>query len=148
MPSPFELPSYLENLGIKALNPMQEATLFDAQEHDNLVLLSPTGSGKTLAFLLPVARGLEKTAGTQAIVITPSRELALQIEEVWRKMKTGRKVLACYGGHKREIEEASLSGEAPALIVGTPGRRSRPAPCGPSSSCAIPPRSAAPARAR
>lgn len=122
MPS-FELPAYLDNLGIKALNPMQESALFATQEHANVVLLAPTGSGKTLAFLLPIARSLSKEAkGTQALVVTPSRELALQIEEVWRKMKTGRKVLACYGGHKRDIEEASLAGEAPALIVGTPGR--------------------------
>ncbi|GAB4094281.1 DEAD/DEAH box helicase [Flaviaesturariibacter terrae] len=122
MASNFELSSYLENLRIPALNPMQEATLFAAQEHDNLLLLSPTGSGKTLAFLLPLVRSMNDEPGTQAVIVTPSRELALQIEEVWRKMKTGRKVLATYGGHKREIEEASLAGEAPALLVGTPGR--------------------------
>ncbi|RYY64253.1 MAG: ATP-dependent helicase, partial [Chitinophagaceae bacterium] len=44
MPSPLDLPALLANLNIKALNPMQEAALVAAQEHDNLVLLAPTGS--------------------------------------------------------------------------------------------------------
>ncbi|TCJ14438.1 DEAD/DEAH box helicase [Flaviaesturariibacter flavus] len=124
MSSPlFDLPRYLVNLNIEALNPMQEDVLFQSQEHNNIVLLSPTGTGKTLAFLLPLLRGIKPgVKGTQALIVTPSRELALQIEEVFRKMKTGLKVLACYGGHKREIEETSMAGEAPALIVGTPGR--------------------------
>ncbi|RYZ20126.1 MAG: DEAD/DEAH box helicase, partial [Chitinophagaceae bacterium] len=119
---PLNLPSLLSNLNISALNPMQEAALAAAEAHDNLVLLAPTGSGKTLAFLLPILESMDDSPGTQALILTPSRELALQIEEVWRKLKTGRKVLACYGGHKREIEEMSLAGEAPALLIGTPGR--------------------------
>ncbi|RYY39581.1 MAG: DEAD/DEAH box helicase [Chitinophagaceae bacterium] len=119
---PLNLPSLLSNLNIAALNPMQESALAAAEEHDNLVLLAPTGSGKTLAFLLPILNGLQPGISTQAVIVTPSRELALQIEEVWRKLKTGRKVLATYGGHKREIEETSIAGEAPVLIVGTPGR--------------------------
>jgi superfamily II DNA/RNA helicase len=118
-----DLTKYLVNLNIEALNPMQEAALFAAQEHNNMVLLSPTGSGKTLAFLLPLVRAMRpEVKGTQAVIITPSRELALQIEEVFRKMKTGLKILTCYGGHKREIEEVSLAAEAPAVIVATPGR--------------------------
>jgi ATP-dependent RNA helicase DeaD len=57
----------------------------------------------------------------QALVLAPSRELAIQIDEVFRKMGTGYKVVCCYGGHKREIEENSLV-QAPALIIGTAGR--------------------------
>jgi superfamily II DNA/RNA helicase len=123
MPStPFNPPSLLTALGIDTLNPMQEAMLFTSQEQNNITLLSPTGSGKTLAFLLPLVRAMkDDVKGTQALIVTPSRELTLQIEEVFRKMKTGLKVTACYGGHKREIEEKSLT-EAPSLIIGTPGR--------------------------
>jgi len=113
----------LAALKIPALNAMQEAAVATAETSPNVLLLSDTGSGKTLAFLLPVLARLEKeTASTQALVIVPSRELALQIETVWRTMGTGYKVLAAYGGHKREIEEQSLSTEAPALLIGTPGR--------------------------
>lgn len=101
---------------------MQEATIQAAEAHNNLVLLSATGSGKTLAFLLPLLKNLDRDhKGTQALIIVPSRELALQIEDVFRKMATGFKVTTCYGGHKREIEENNLL-EAPALIIGTPGR--------------------------
>jgi len=108
---------------IPALNEMQEAALAATQQHDNTIILSATGSGKTLAFLLPVVQLIDTTIKkqTQALVIVPSRELAQQIEEVFRSMGTGLKITCCYGGHKRETEENNLV-EAPALIVGTPGR--------------------------
>jgi superfamily II DNA/RNA helicase len=53
--------------------------------------------------------------------VVPSRELALQIEQVFKSMGTGFKISCCYGGHKREIEENNLI-QPPALIVGTAGR--------------------------
>jgi ATP-independent RNA helicase DbpA len=112
----------LSALQIDALNEMQEASIKANQEADNVILLSDTGSGKTLGFLIPVLESLDKTApGTQALIVVPSRELALQIETVWKNMRTGVKITCCYGGHKRETEENNLL-EAPALIVGTPGR--------------------------
>lgn len=116
------IPDLLSRLNIKSLNDMQDAALAAARTQPNLVLLSATGSGKTLAFLLPLLERFDRSQkGTQALVIVPSRELALQIEEVFRKMATGFKVTTCYGGHKREIEEQNLV-EAPALLIGTPGR--------------------------
>ena len=104
------------------MNELQTEALETAQQDGDFVLLSDTGSGKTLAYLLPVL-GLmdERTAGTQALVIVPSRELAIQIEQVFKTMGTGFKVTCCYGGHLRETEENNLI-ESPALIVGTPGR--------------------------
>ncbi|HEV2478112.1 MAG TPA: DEAD/DEAH box helicase [Puia sp.] len=112
----------LSHLRISELNELQSETLEAAQKDGDLVLLSNTGSGKTLAFLLPVLAFMdEKTAGTQALVIVPSRELAIQIEQVFKLMGTGFKVTCCYGGHLRETEENNLI-EAPALIIGTPGR--------------------------
>ncbi len=118
----YSLEHILSNLNIEALNEMQEATIAAFEQHNNLVLFSATGSGKTLAFLLCVLNGLDKEArGTQALIIAPSRELALQIEKVFKQMGTGNKVTCCYGGHKREIEENNLI-EPPVVIVGTPGR--------------------------
>jgi superfamily II DNA/RNA helicase len=112
----------LSHLRIDGLNELQSEALATAQQDGDFVLLSDTGSGKTLAFLLPVLAFMgEKTAGTQALVIVPSRELAIQIEQVFKLMGTGFKVTCCYGGHLRETEENNLK-EAPALIVGTPGR--------------------------
>jgi superfamily II DNA/RNA helicase len=101
---------------------MQEAALKTAEEKNDIILLSATGSGKTLAFLLPMLANLkENIVYVQALILVPSRELALQIESVIKQMQTGYKVLSCYGGHKREIEENSLV-EPPAIIIATAGR--------------------------
>lgn len=114
--------AYLSKLNIEALNAMQQATLAATETHRNIILLSDTGSGKTLAFLLPLVASLQADIPlVQALILVPSRELALQIETVFRQMQTGFKVLTCYGGHKREIEEMSLV-EPPALIIATAGR--------------------------
>ena len=117
-----DIPQILSFLKIKELNEMQ-LTVLEANKNDqDIILLSDTGSGKTLGFLLPMLEMMEPgNKTTQAIIVVPSRELALQIEQVFRSMVTGYKVTCCYGGHKREIEENSLM-EAPALIIGTPGR--------------------------
>ncbi|MFN9115408.1 MAG: DEAD/DEAH box helicase, partial [Bacteroidota bacterium] len=116
------LEEMLTRLKIKSLNEMQQASL-EAQNRDgDLILLSATGSGKTLAFLLPLLPLLEQAAETtKALIIVPSRELALQIEQVFKSLGTQLKVTCCYGGHKREIEENNLV-QAPALLIGTPGR--------------------------
>lgn len=112
----------LSALRIDELNEMQLASIEANQQSDNVILLSNTGSGKTLGFLIPILERLDKNVpGTQALIVAPSRELAMQIEKVWKQMTTGFKVTCCYGGHLRETEENNLL-EAPALIVGTPGR--------------------------
>lgn len=88
----------------------------------NTLLLSPTGSGKTLAFLLPVFEMLnEESDQVQCLILVPSRELGLQIEQVWKKMQTGYKVNVCYGGHSIDTEIKNLS-NPPAVLIGTPGR--------------------------
>ena len=113
---------YLQRLNISKLNEMQEQVIASADENKQHVIVAPTGSGKTVAFLLPIVQLLDaKDKNVQAVILVPSRELALQIEDVAKKMQIGFKILACYGGHKREIEENSLV-EAPAIIIGTAGR--------------------------
>lgn len=110
------------NLNIDSLNGMQKQMLETAQRPHDIILLSPTGTGKTLAFLLPVLQRIDpRAAGVQALVLVPSRELALQIESVLRKIAAGIKIVCCYGGHSVREESKSLA-VAPALIVGTPGR--------------------------
>jgi len=112
----------LSLLKIDALNNMQLAAIKAIEKHNDVILLSNTGSGKTIAFLLPVLQLLDTDNNkTQALIVVPSRELALQIEQVFKTMCTGYKVTCCYGGHLRETEENNLL-QAPALIIGTPGR--------------------------
>ncbi|MEG0796178.1 MAG: DEAD/DEAH box helicase [Odoribacter sp.] len=112
----------LIRLKIDALNEMQIASLQAHTTAQDLILLSPTGSGKTLAFLLPLLAALQSgNDRLQAIIITPSRELALQIESVFRSLGSGFKICCCYGGHPAAVERCSLA-QPTAVVVGTPGR--------------------------
>lgn len=112
----------IQHLGITQLNAMQQDALEAIHQHNNVMLLSPTGSGKTLGFLLPLLEQLQPATGQiQALVLAPSRELALQIGEVFRQLRTGHKITCCYGGHDIKVEINNLT-ESPSLLVGTPGR--------------------------
>ncbi|WP_343534165.1 DEAD/DEAH box helicase [Pedobacter sp.] len=116
------LQKLLTNLNIEKLNPLQEEVTAKANTGDDLVVLAPTGSGKTLAFLIPVLKNLSQgQKGIQCLIMVPSRELGLQIEQVFKQMATGFKVICCYGGHSVKIERNNLI-EAPAVLIGTPGR--------------------------
>ena len=113
---------YLRNLNIEQLTDMQLEILERFNEQENIVLYSPTGSGKTLAFLLPLLENIDPNKqGIQALIISPTRELALQIEEVTRSCKSDFKVNVVYGGHSMRTELQSLS-VAPTILVATPGR--------------------------
>jgi ATP-independent RNA helicase DbpA len=112
----------LEKLKIAALNQMQQETLAAGKKGSDIVLLAPTGSGKTIGFLLPVLNNLNVAVkGVQALIIVPSRELALQIETVFRQMGSGFKVNSCYGGHPVKTERNNFE-QPPSLLIGTPGR--------------------------
>ena len=118
----YSLENILINLKIDALNEMQQAAVEANNKDEDFILLSATGSGKTLAFLLQILENIDPdNKNTQALIVVPSRELAMQIEQVFKTMGTGNKITAAYGGHKREIEENNLV-QPPAVIVGTPGR--------------------------
>ena len=123
MKQPLTIIQALENLKIEALNPMQEASIDAWKEGKDLILLSPTGSGKTLAYLLPLLESLNPgIKGVQAIVLVPSRELALQIDQVFKSMNTSYKVMSCYGGRPAMEEHRTMKGIEPSVIIGTPGR--------------------------
>src|SRR6478736_3809985 len=91
---------FLKNLSIPKFNEMQETVI------EKTAVVNKLTPGQQ---------------GVQALIVAPSRELSLQIEQVFRAMKTSYKVTCCYGGHSSRIEENSLS-EAPAVVIGTPGR--------------------------
>jgi superfamily II DNA/RNA helicase len=114
--------SILDKLNIKALNAMQDQALKAIRKNPNVVLLSPTGTGKTLAFLLPILETLDPTLEEiQVLILVPSRELAIQIEQVLREMGTGYKVNAVYGGRAGSKDKIELK-HRPAILIGTPGR--------------------------
>lgn len=112
----------LAKLNIYELNPMQKEALEVIVKNDNTILLSPTGTGKTLAFLLPLLERLDPDCEeVQALIIVPSRELAIQIEQVVRNMGSGYKANAIYGGRSIAKDKIELK-HIPAILIGTPGR--------------------------
>lgn len=118
-----QLQEILWNLRIDALNAMQEETCAAYRKGKDLVLLSPTGSGKTLACLIPLVQSLKETeGGAQAVILVPSRELALQIEQVFKAMKTPFRIVSCYGGRPAMEEHRTLKQVNPHVVVATPGR--------------------------
>ncbi|SHJ55166.1 Superfamily II DNA and RNA helicase [Reichenbachiella agariperforans] len=112
----------LSKLGIAQLNPMQEQAHEAISTGSEVILLSPTGTGKTLAFLLPIIAQLDPNSDQiQVLILVPSRELAIQIEQVIREIGSGFKTNAIYGGRSGSKDRIELK-HAPAILVGTPGR--------------------------
>jgi superfamily II DNA/RNA helicase len=112
----------LNKLKIEKLNPMQEEAFEVISNNSDIVLLSPTGTGKTLAFLLPIIQKLDSECNdVQVLILVPSRELAIQIEQVVREMGTGFKTNAVYGGRAGFQDKMDLK-HRPAILIGTPGR--------------------------
>ena len=112
----------LWKLHIDSLTAMQQTTVEEYRKGKDLVLLSPTGSGKTIAYLLPLVQSLKNENVLQAVVLVPSRELALQIEQVFKSMGTGIPVMSCYGGRPAMDEHRTMKSLNPQVIIGTPGR--------------------------
>ena len=114
--------SILKKFGITQLNAMQKDASQAIIPKSDTVLLSPTGTGKTLAFLLPIVKMLDRNCkDVQVLILEPSRELALQIEQVFREMGTGFKANAVYGGRPIAKDRIELD-HKPAVLIGTPGR--------------------------
>lgn len=112
----------LTKLGIEKLNQMQEDAQKAISSNSEVILLSPTGTGKTLAFLLPIIANINpKIKNIQILILVPSRELAIQIEQVIREMGSGYKATAVYGGRSGSKDKIELK-HPPTILIGTPGR--------------------------
>lgn len=116
------LEQMLRNSGHQSLFPLQQEAIDTFNAERAVQLVAQTGSGKTLAFLLAVLPHLkEDSRHVQMIVLVPTRELATQIDQVLRSLRSGLKATLCYGGHSMRDERNSLK-ETPAIVIGTPGR--------------------------
>ena len=127
---PAPLAAALAERDYTAATPVQAAVLQPEAAGRDLVVSAQTGSGKTVAFGLAMADQLLGEDGRigfapapLALVITPTRELALQVsrELEWLYARTGARVATCVGGMNPSAERKMLSG-GPAIVVGTPGR--------------------------
>lgn len=119
-----EINDYLKEMGIIEPTLIQAQAIPVLMAGKDLVAQAQTGTGKTLAFLLPILEKIDvdKTY-IQALIITPTRELTLQISREAKKIadKLGINILSVYGGHALERQTTRLKGN-PHIVIGTPGR--------------------------
>lgn len=110
--------------GFESPTPIQARAIPVLLEGHDLIGQAQTGTGKTAAFALPLLAALDpKARGTQALVLVPTRELAIQAAEQIHKLAggSGLRVVPVYGGQPIDRQFRALR-EAPAVVVGTPGR--------------------------
>jgi len=106
------------NLG----SPNKLQTTYWKTKHPFKILLANTGTGKTFAFLVELEKTLQQLESKDCtLILCPSRELAQQVSNSFSQLRTGRKSVTCYGGHKFQYEVQQLN-EHPTVIIGTPGR--------------------------
>lgn len=124
------LATALEKQGYSTLTPVQEAVTQDELGQADLLVSAQTGSGKTVGFGLAIAPTLlgdqdkfERASAPLALIIAPTRELALQVkrELAWLYGQTGAVVASCVGGMDMREERHALNRGAH-IVVATPGR--------------------------
>lgn len=119
-----DLVDALKRSGIKEPTPVQSQTVPLLLQGRDVVVQAQTGTGKTLAFLLPILERIDPNLPhIQALILTPTRELAIQITAEAKKLAplVGANVLATYGGQDVESQIKKL-GRATQVVVATPGR--------------------------
>lgn len=119
-----EMLKAIEDMGFVEATPIQAKTISLCMEGYDVIGQSQTGTGKTAAFGIPCLECVEANGHLQTLVICPTRELAMQVSEEFRKLlkyKEGIKVLAVYGGQPIQRQILALK-KGVQVIVGTPGR--------------------------
>ncbi|AXI00291.1 ATP-dependent helicase [Sporosarcina sp. PTS2304] len=114
----------LLRMGFEEATPIQEGTITFGMEGRDVIGQAQTGTGKTAAFGIPIIEKLDpKSTAVQALVIAPTRELAIQVSEEIYKVGFGSraKVLSVYGGQEIGRQIRALRNN-PNIVVGTPGR--------------------------
>ncbi|MGG1513945.1 DEAD/DEAH box helicase [Paenibacillus oryzisoli] len=114
----------LQSQGITEPTPIQRQAIPVVMEGSDVIAQAQTGTGKTLAFVLPILEKINvQSPEVQALILTPTRELAIQISNELKLLApvTGAGVLAAYGGQDVEKQLRKLQGNIH-IVVGTPGR--------------------------
>ena len=115
----------VKEMGFKQFSPIQEQSIPEILKGKDVIGQAQTGTGKTAAFGIPLLQMIDlEVKGTQALVLCPTRELAMQAAEEIRKFAkymSGIRVLAVYGGQEIYKQIKALKGNVQ-IIVGTPGR--------------------------
>ncbi len=112
----------LARLNIDSPVPVQEQALPALLDGSDVVIEAPTGSGKTLAFLIPLVEGIGVAGpGPRAIIVTPTRELAMQVDSVFQTLDHGIRTALLYGGIGYATQTNALK-RGVDVVIGTPGR--------------------------
>lgn len=114
----------LQSEGISEPTPVQKEVIPLLLNGHDVIAQAQTGTGKTLAFMLPILERIQPSrADVQALIMAPTRELAIQITDVAKKLAplTGVRILAAYGGQDVERQIRKLDGVVH-IVIGTPGR--------------------------
>jgi ATP-dependent RNA helicase DeaD len=118
-----ELLEALKSMDFHNMTEVQELSIPVLLEHKDLIVRSKTGSGKTGAFLVPIIQKLESRGYPQALIILPTRELAVQVSSVAQRLghRSGLRSTTVYGGASINVQMQSLRNGID-IIIGTPGR--------------------------
>ncbi|MBP1965059.1 DEAD/DEAH box helicase [Paenibacillus aceris] len=119
-----KLVGVLQASGVIEPTPIQKEAIPVLLKGTDVIAQAQTGTGKTLAFVLPILETIDvESSDVQALILTPTRELAIQISNELKTLVpvTGAKVLAAYGGQDVEKQLRKLQGNIH-IVVGTPGR--------------------------
>jgi len=114
----------LKNMGFEDLTPIQEETFPHVLKGSDLMALAETGSGKTSACGIPLVQGIdENSKEIQALVVVPTRELALQYVDEIDRIAAGSPIqpFAIFGGFSMDIQKAKLK-DGVQILIATPGR--------------------------
>ncbi|TVY10232.1 DEAD/DEAH box helicase [Paenibacillus cremeus] len=114
----------MSQLGITEPTPIQKQAIPAVFAGNDMIAQAQTGTGKTLAFVLPILESIDPSREhVQALIVTPTRELAIQITDEVKRLAPikGLRVLSCYGGQDVERQIRKLEGNVH-IIVATPGR--------------------------
>ncbi len=119
-----EIAKALQDLGYETLTEVQEAVIPLVLAHQDIIVRSQTGSGKTAAFAIPICEKVDiEQKNPQALVLTPTRELAVQLKEEIANIGRFKKIrcAAVFGRQSMEMQKRELR-QRVHVIVGTPGR--------------------------
>lgn len=118
-----ELLDTLNDMDFHTMTEVQELVIPAVLQHKDLIVRSKTGSGKTGAFLVPIMQNIEHKSHPQALVIVPTRELAVQVSLVSERLgrKCGIRSTVVYGGASINMQMQSLR-RGVDVVIGTPGR--------------------------
>jgi len=118
-----ELLKIVNGLGHAKPTEIQEKALPPGLEGKDLIASAPTGTGKTLSFVLPICQRLKGRSGTLSLVLAPTREIALQIQDTFNKVGPlmGLQSACLIGGVDYRYDEKALAAY-PQVLIGTPGR--------------------------